>query len=335
MRRTRASAVRGPRSRPERPRSPGSALAAAVRPRPTSRPLLHDQDADQPRLRRRGHHGRPGGVPGRPQGAQARRQRGRRRRRHGRRARRDRALQLRHRRRRLLRLLRREDRQGAHDRRPRDRAAAMPHDAFIDPATGKPYHFTPELVTSGVSVGVPGTPATWASALRALGHATARRRRSRPRPRLARRGFVVDQTFRQQTAGQPGALRGLHRRPASCSCPAATPRPSARSSATPTWPTPTDALGRKGIDGFYRGPLGRRDRPHRAGTRRRRPTTDLPVPAGLHDARDLARYRAVRRAPTHVGYRGYDVYGMAPSSSGGTTVGEALNILEHVRPRRS
>jgi gamma-glutamyltranspeptidase / glutathione hydrolase len=32
--------------------------------------------------------------------------------------------------------------------------------------------------------------------------------------------------------------------------------------------------------------------------------------------------------PSHVGYRGYDVYGMNPSSSGGTTVGEALNILE-------
>jgi gamma-glutamyltranspeptidase/glutathione hydrolase len=29
-----------------------------------------------------------------------------------------------------------------------------------------------------------------------------------------------------------------------------------------------------------------------------------------------------------VDYRGYDVYGMAPSSSGGSTVGEALNILE-------
>ena len=27
-------------------------------------------------------------------------------------------------------------------------------------------------------------------------------------------------------------------------------------------------------------------------------------------------------------YRDLDVYGMAPSSSGGTTVGEALNILE-------
>ena len=43
--------------------------------------------------------------------------------------------------------------------------ARMKHDAFIDPATGKPYTFTPDLVTSGVSVGVPGTPATWQAAL--------------------------------------------------------------------------------------------------------------------------------------------------------------------------
>ncbi len=42
---------------------------------------------------------------------------------------------------------------------------------------------------------------------------------------------------------------------------------------------------------------------------------------------DLSGYRAIVRAPTHVRYRGLDVYSMAPSSSGGTTVGEALNIL--------
>ena len=40
-----------------------------------------------------------------------------------------------------------------------------------------------------------------------------------------------------------------------------------------------------------------------------------------------------RQAPTQVGYRGLDVYGMAPSSSGGSTVGEALNILERFRLR--
>jgi gamma-glutamyltranspeptidase/glutathione hydrolase len=44
---------------------------------------------------------------------------------------------------------------------------------------------------------------------------------------------------------------------------------------------------------------------------------------------DLAAYSAPFVAPTHVNYRGYDVYSMAPSSSGGTTVGESLNILSN------
>jgi gamma-glutamyltranspeptidase / glutathione hydrolase len=35
------------------------------------------------------------------------------------------------------------------------------------------------------------------------------------------------------------------------------------------------------------------------------------------------------RDPTHVRYRGYDVYSMAPSSSGGSTVGESLNVLSN------
>jgi gamma-glutamyltranspeptidase/glutathione hydrolase len=43
---------------------------------------------------------------------------------------------------------------------------------------------------------------------------------------------------------------------------------------------------------------------------------------------DLANYTSPQRDPTHVTYRGYDVYGMGPPSSGGSTVGEALNILE-------
>jgi gamma-glutamyltranspeptidase/glutathione hydrolase len=43
---------------------------------------------------------------------------------------------------------------------------------------------------------------------------------------------------------------------------------------------------------------------------------------------DLARYHTVDRVPTSVGYRGLAVIGMGPPSSGGATVGEALNILE-------
>jgi gamma-glutamyltranspeptidase/glutathione hydrolase len=49
-------------------------------------------------------------------------------------------------------------------------------------------------------------------------------------------------------------------------------------------------------------------------------------------ASDLARYRVIRRAPTHVRFNGYDVYGMGPASSGGSTDGEALNILEAAHP---
>jgi gamma-glutamyltranspeptidase / glutathione hydrolase len=49
---------------------------------------------------------------------------------------------------------------------------------------------------------------------------------------------------------------------------------------------------------------------------------------GVMTMRDVRAYVAPERAPTRVGYRGLDVYGMGPPSSGGSTVGEALNILE-------
>jgi gamma-glutamyltranspeptidase / glutathione hydrolase len=49
---------------------------------------------------------------------------------------------------------------------------------------------------------------------------------------------------------------------------------------------------------------------------------------GLMTEQDLRSYEALRRDPTHMTYRGLDVWGMGPPSSGGSTVGETLNILE-------
>src|SRR5262249_39600788 len=43
---------------------------------------------------------------------------------------------------------------------------------------------------------------------------------------------------------------------------------------------------------------------------------------------DLAGYRAKERKPSHGTYRGYDVSGPPPPSSGGIAVVEMLNILE-------
>jgi gamma-glutamyltranspeptidase/glutathione hydrolase len=45
-------------------------------------------------------------------------------------------------------------------------------------------------------------------------------------------------------------------------------------------------------------------------------------------ASDLTAYQTKSRAPTRVTYRGLHVFGMGPPSSGGSTIGEALNILE-------
>ena len=72
--------------------------------------------------------------------------------------------------------------------------AGITPDAFIDPATGEPYPFAPDLVSSGVSVGVPGTLATWETALdrfgtKPLGLMLA------PSILLASRGFTVDETL--------------------------------------------------------------------------------------------------------------------------------------------
>ena len=72
----------------------------------------------------------------------------------------------------------------------------MEEDAFVE--GGVPIPFA-EAVTSGLSVGVPGTPATWELALDAWGSIDLRDA-LRPAARLARTGFVVDDTFRQQTA---------------------------------------------------------------------------------------------------------------------------------------
>lgn len=49
---------------------------------------------------------------------------------------------------------------------------------------------------------------------------------------------------------------------------------------------------------------------------------------GIITQEDLVRYRPIWRTPLRSTYRGYGVIGMPPASSGGTTMIEALNILE-------
>ena len=201
----------------------------------------------------------------------------------------------------------------------------MPNDAFVDPATGEPYPFTPELVTSGVSVGTPGTPATWETALDEWG-TWSLTKALKPATQLARRGFAVDQTFHDQTADNQERFAAFPDT-AELFLPDGEPPAVGSRFRNPDLARTYDLLAKHGTDAFYGGRLAGEmvdvvQRP------RTSPDTDLPVPPGYLGRDDLAGYEALVRDPTVSDYRGYDVYGMAPSSSGGTTVGEALNILE-------
>jgi gamma-glutamyltranspeptidase/glutathione hydrolase len=202
--------------------------------------------------------------------------------------------------------------------------AAMREDAFVDPATGQPIPFN-DAVTSGLSAGVPGTPLTWQQALRRwgtldLGEAL------RGAIGVAERGFVVDATFRQQTADNEARFRDIVPT-RELFLPGGQLPVVGSTFRNPDLADTYRLLARRGVDALYRGPLAaeivrtvKRPPVDPAATRVVRP--------GLMELSDLRAYTAPLRRPTRVSYRGLDVYGMAPPSSGGSTVGEALNILE-------
>ncbi len=206
--------------------------------------------------------------------------------------------------------------------------ATMTETYFVDPATGQPYGF-PEVRVSGLSVGVPGTLATWADAThrwgtRPLGSLL------RPAARVAARGFPVDDTFRQQVAdnaapfGQFDSTRDLY-------LPGGAPPQVGSTQRNPDLAATYRLIARRGTAAFYRGRIAAdvvRTVQHPPVAADPTGTWAAPIRPGRLTRADLADYRVRRPAPTRSDYRGLQVYGMATPSSGGSTVGEALNILE-------
>ncbi len=195
---------------------------------------------------------------------------------------------------------------------------------FVDPATGEPLPFEQARI-SGLSVGVPGTPATWQRALDSWGTWSWRAALG-PATQVAEQGFTVDETFRSQINENIDifddftSTRALY-------LPEGAPPAAGSTFRNPDLAATYRLLAQAGVGALYKGQLGAEiartvQSPPVA------PDADRVVRPGSMTRSDLAGYHAPVRRPTHVAYDGLDVYGMAPPSSGGSTVGEALNILE-------
>jgi gamma-glutamyltranspeptidase/glutathione hydrolase len=205
---------------------------------------------------------------------------------------------------------------------------AFEQDAFIDPATGEPIPFSPQRVTSGMAVGVPGTLAQWVQALRRFGTKPLSRL-LQPAIKVASRGFVVDKTYHAQTESNRSRLNIFSSSRQYYLTPDGQSPAIGTVVRNPDLAKAYELIAADGPSAFYDGPIGAAV----ADTVQHPPVApdakpSFEIRAGPMTTDDLRAYTAPLREPTHVTYRGLDVYGMPPPSSGGSTVGEALNILE-------
>jgi gamma-glutamyltranspeptidase/glutathione hydrolase len=200
---------------------------------------------------------------------------------------------------------------------------AMRPDSFFQ--NGAPLPFN-DARFSGLSAGVPGTVRGWFEALDRFGTMSMAEALG-PAIRVATDGFVVDQTFFDQTQANVDYFDDL---PATASLfldPDGTPRDVGSVLHNPDLAGTYRRIADRGPNGFYREAVAEAiaETVQHPPVGRNANHTWRP---GVMTTQDLRRYVAPRRPATHVAYRGLDVFGMGPPSSGGSTVGEALNILE-------
>ena len=201
--------------------------------------------------------------------------------------------------------------------------AAMRPNSFFEGGVPLPFN---DARYSGLSAGVPGTVRGWAKALNRYGTMSLQEA-LQPGIDVARDGFLVDQTFFDQTQLNLDYFNDVPSTRAIYLDPDGTPRDVGTVLRNPDLARAYQRIGRLGAKGFYRGAIAAAmveavRHPPIA------PEANHVWRAGRMTMRDVKNYWAPRRQPTRVGYRGLDVYSMGPPSSGGSTDGEALNILE-------
>lgn len=180
---------------------------------------------------------------------------------------------------------------------------------------GEPLDFW-EAVVSGRSVGVPGTPRLLEEAHRRWGRANW--------PglftdaiALADAGFTVSPRLAESVSAGSERLAAFAPT-ADYFLPDGEPLAAGARLTNPEYADTLRQLAAHGADAFYTGEIA----------------TDIlaatrtPAHPGLLTVEDLARYRVIERPAVCAPYRGHEVCGMGPPSSGGVAVAQILGMLE-------
>jgi Gamma-glutamyltransferase len=195
---------------------------------------------------------------------------------------------------------------------------------FTDPKTGQPLGYV-YASDQPLATGVPSNVATWAKAISLFGRKSLATD-LQPAIDVAQRGFRVNADFQQLTESALPLLQAYPASRALLLTRDGNPFPVGHLLRNPHLARTYRLLARYGPSYLYDGPLGRaivRADDHPVLT----PGQTVVTLPGFMTMRDLRAYRSQVVAPTHVRYRDLDIYSMAPPSSSGSTVGEALNIL--------
>ena len=192
--------------------------------------------------------------------------------------------------------------------------ADTPRDVFLNEAG----EAVPERSrASGLAVGVPGTVAGLALALRNYGSGKfSLAELAAPAVALARSGIAVEEDLADLLPLVQGRLQRWPSTARIFLHTDGSPLSRGDRLVQSDLAAVLEAIGREGERAFYEGPVAEKI------------AASVRAAGGRMTLDDLKSYRAVERAPLHGSYRGYEIASVPPPSSGGVHVIELLNILE-------
>src|SRR5690349_10530478 len=174
-------------------------------------------------------------------------------------------------------------------------------------------NLTDKSIVGPLASGVPGAVAGLTAVLAKYGTMPLARVMA-PAIRYADEGFTVDSAFSRSLHNNAKLIEEFGGR--DVFLPNGAPPQPGTTFKQPALAQTLRRIAAQGAAGFYRGETAEAiaDEMRRDG--------------GIITAEDLARYQPVWRDPVRSTYRGYTLFTMPPSSSGGVTITETLNILE-------